>query len=347
MSIRAADWNGAMEMDAGTAWEVAATSWEGLLGLAGFEMARDILRQRSHLWTEFTVPKPDGTARGIQSPHPFLKLLQRGLLAWLEGNTTPEHGAHGFIKERSNLTAADVVAPPWGSPHKQRFSLVGTDISGAFPTVDEPRVRGALRRAGLNGWALHLATKVATERLHSSVGRLATGSPSSPAILNEVLRDFDREAVKRWGPGAYARYADDITVRVTGDVRRGRIALNWLRRRLRKHGFAPHDRKHFVVELGRTSPAAEVVGVSVRSGGFLRTPQRIRHKRRGIARAVAQRSASGSVRWCGCEQLPPHDEGTHRLDGLTAYQQAVSRRSARRVTGRTVPKPRRNLRKSP
>jgi hypothetical protein len=122
-------------------------------------------------------------------------------------------------------------------------------------------------------------TKVLTYK-----GELATGSPSSPAILNLVLRRADarlNQLAKAFGGRAY-RYADDIVLLVaTHDDNKIATIQKLIRKIILDEGFIPHPTKNYLTRLGVDSPAAEIVGLRLKLGGF-NTSKATRNRLRGL-----------------------------------------------------------------
>jgi hypothetical protein len=231
----------------------------------------------------FNVAKKNGGHREIFSPKPLTKILQYQVLDELIepelkkaiiGNSVP----HGFIKDRSTRTLAEHAAGI--ARTGRRMTALGIDLKRAFPTISSKRTKGLIKRLApsLNGWQQHVLTRVLTYK-----GELATGSPTSPAILNLALRRADarlNQLAKAFGGRAY-RYADDIILLVdTHDDNKIAVIQKLIRKIIIDEGFIPHPTKHYLTRLGVDSPAAEMVGLRLKLGSF-GTSKATRNRLRG------------------------------------------------------------------
>jgi hypothetical protein len=235
-----------------------------------------------------------------------LKKMQVMLLRYLYRNTTVATEAHGFVPRRGNWTLAAEVAAEMKKG--QRFSILTQDLRKAFSSITETQVRKVLKDTGLTGFALHAATRVSTYE-----GILATGSPSSPHILNLLFKQIDTKLGK-WAKqqgGIYRRYADDCTIALpTWNTKRMKAAREILRRQFAKLGIDLHPDKTKITRLGLDSDSAEIVGIATQQQKCTR-PRRLRRKLRGIARAVHKELFRGNE-----EQA---ERVFQRASGLAAY----------------------------
>ncbi len=254
-------------------------------------LLRQLLRQEESNYKTLFVPKRGSDEkREVKAPINSLKRLQVMLLRYLYQNTEVADSAHGFVPKRGNWTAAAEVASVMKT--RQRFSILTQDLKAAFSSVTETQVREVLKKAGLSGFALHAATRLATYE-----GILATGSPSSPHILNLLFKRVD-EKLESWAKrkgGVYVRYADDITIALpTWRTRELKEARELLRRLFRKLGIELHPKKTKITRLGLDSDSAEIIGIATQQQRCTR-PKRLRNKLRGIARAIKKRLLEGKL----------------------------------------------------
>lgn len=169
-------------------------------------------------YQSWQIPKRDGGQRTITAPKKELKAAQR----WVLSNVVerlPVHGAaHGFVAGRSILTNA--------LAHRGADVLVKVDVKDFFPSVTWRRVKGLLRKGGLEEQAATLLSLLSTEAprevvqfrgktLYVAKGprSLPQGAPTSPAITNALCLKLDKRVsalAKRLG-FTYTRYADDLT----------------------------------------------------------------------------------------------------------------------------------------
>ena len=154
-------------------------------------------------YAEHHIPKKTGGTRMISAPHPLLRHTQRLILDKLLAPLGAHPAACGFVPGRSIVHNAQ--------PHVGRAVVVNADIRNCFPSVRWPLVLAALRRElghRLSTTAIGLLLDLCTAR-----GALPVGAPTSPALLNLVLRRTDQvlhDSAQRKGV-RYTRYADDIT----------------------------------------------------------------------------------------------------------------------------------------
>ncbi|QSQ21304.1 RNA-directed DNA polymerase [Pyxidicoccus parkwayensis] len=169
-------------------------------------------------YVSWKIPKRDGGSRTITSPKPELKEAQR----WVLSNVVerlPVHGAaHGFIAGRSILTNA--------LAHAGADVVVKVDVKDFFPSVTWRRVKGLLRKGGVQENTATLLALMATEAPREAVQfrnkllyvakgprALPQGAPTSPGITNALCLRLDKRLSalsKRLG-FTYTRYADDLT----------------------------------------------------------------------------------------------------------------------------------------
>jgi hypothetical protein len=240
------------------------------------KIARTILREKSY--KTFEIPKK-GTSetRTIEAPIEPLKSLQKLALTALEV-LKPNKAAHGFVKGRSNATAASEVAKKIGIA---RATVIGQDLRKAFPTITRNRVREIWREAypELTNWQLHVLARICCRN-----GVLATGSPASPHLLNLAARKLDEE-MNNWTEhkgGIFLRYADDcVLVIYTHNQKRIKQAQETLQRAIERNDFIAHPQKAYATKIGINSPAAEVVGARVKPSE-VKASKKYRKKIRGL-----------------------------------------------------------------
>ncbi len=177
-------------------------------------------------YTTFDIPKRSGGKRTINAPVAKLKLAQRRLCTLLQhcekeiedGLRVKRRLAHGFKKEHSILTNADV--------HRGQRFVLNFDLEDFFGTIHFGRVRGFFitnRRFELN---VDIATLIAQLACHED--KLPQGSPTSPVISNLIGNILDIRLAKlaRSNGCSYSRYADDITMSTSSPEFPTSIATN-------------------------------------------------------------------------------------------------------------------------
>jgi hypothetical protein len=233
-------------------------------------------------YTHHTIAKKSGGGRQIQAPSAWLKALQRALYRAMEYLVTSHAASHGFERERSIVTNAQIHC---GQPLVVRY-----DLKGAFQNTKQTAVMAALKR--------DLAKLQLSETAFAMLGHvvtlddvLPTGAPTSPFLLNRVLFELDsaiaeialRKNVR------YSRYADDLTLS-------GRNALSLLPRitqLLRGMGYSLNAKKTRVYRKGGRQL---VTGLVVNNATNLP-----RDTRRNLRAAVHAFNSTGRATWKGSE----------------------------------------------
>ena len=165
------------------------------------------------------IPKANGTSRRLQVPDALLKGIQRNILHNCLETLPVSAYARAY---RPNLGVRSNASAHVGQP--QVFNL---DIAHFFDSIDfamvyrwafpdtlyPPEIRGLLTS------------------LCCCQGYLPQGAPTSPAISNLVMREFD-ETIGRWCDQqniTYTRYCDDLTFSGTFDAAEVKqLTARWL-----------------------------------------------------------------------------------------------------------------------
>ncbi len=254
------------------------------------KIIREILRQSERNYCQFEVPKRDSKeTRTVFAPTPQLKYLQKHLLYWLYENSSVSQEAHGFVEKRGNWTAAADIAI--FIRNQPKVTIFTQDLRKAFDSVTEEQVREIFSSLGLKNFQLHYATRVTTHN-----GRLATGAPTSPHLLNLLLKEIDHKlscwAISRGG--IYRRYADDLTFAFpTWRKEVIKKAKHILKRLFDTIGIELHPKKTKRTRLGIDSDSAEVIGLAVQQNKATR-PKRLRNRLRGRIRQCRKLLAAGN-----------------------------------------------------
>lgn len=198
--------------------------------------------------------KSDGVSiRWITAPHGKLKAVQDAIYErLLLPHYQPSPTAHGFIRGRSIKTNAEAHI---ADGHRPQFAL-NADLKDAFPSVNAPSVIRIFEElTGAREMAMLLAFLTTWEDV------LPQGAPTSPALLNLALQDFDSELVelaKRIHATA-TRYVDDITVSCAKRI--PARTLGDLKALAKRHGFALNPKKTRWQEA--RGAAIEITGLKV------------------------------------------------------------------------------------
>jgi len=166
-----------------------------------------IIATASRRYKVYDIPKKDGkSVRTIAQPAPEVKLLQRILLDELIRKWPVHEAAAAYISERS---IADHV-----HKHTRSKYLLKLDFKNFFPSITAADIRQhALRHSNLGEDDLDIFVNIVAwlNKLDRSFG-LSIGAPSSPAISNSIMFEFD-ERISSFCKElkvTYSRYADDL-----------------------------------------------------------------------------------------------------------------------------------------
>ncbi len=184
------------------------------LGLSARSDAQFGAHYRHHL-----QPKSNGTLRLIEEPKPFLKRLQRDLLARMLDKVPPHPAATGFCKGRSCITGA--------ARHAGEQMVICFDLADFFPSITSTRIYTLFRTLGyprhtaraLSGLStaitppVILRTRGLAARDHLTQRHLPQGAPTSPVLANlaAFVLDARLSGLARSLGATYTRYADDLT----------------------------------------------------------------------------------------------------------------------------------------
>jgi RNA-directed DNA polymerase len=166
-----------------------------------------IIATASRRYKVYQIPKRDGkSVRTIAQPAPEVKLLQRILHDKLIKKWPVHEAATAYISEQST---ADHVRR-----HVNSMFLLKLDFRNFFPSITAADIRQhAKRHSNLEKDDLDIFVNIVSWRnkLDRSFG-LSIGAPSSPAISNSIMFEFD-ESISSFCKGkevTYSRYADDL-----------------------------------------------------------------------------------------------------------------------------------------
>lgn len=170
-----------------------------------------LIYKKTNKYTEFEIPKSNGSKRKITAPCDELKALQRKIKKTLEEcletierkSPSPGSISHGFKHGHSIVSNAD--------PHRNRLYVFNIDLQDFFGTIHMGRIRGFLITNKEFKFHPKIATIIAQVICHDN--KLPQGSPTSPVASNLIGHLIDLRLVqlaKKTGC-TYSRYADDLT----------------------------------------------------------------------------------------------------------------------------------------
>lgn len=169
------------------------------IGISPKLLHKMAIRPRRY-YRSFTIKKKSGGVRTIDAPRVFLKVVQKYIADYILCNLPVHDAVHSFRKDRSIVSNAEAhIGNNW---------VANIDIDSFFGSIHKADVAKLMRLSNFDSRsAHHIASLLCFNN------SLPQGAPSSPAISNAYLYDFDR-AMHRFAKYkliSYTRYADDIT----------------------------------------------------------------------------------------------------------------------------------------
>ncbi len=162
-------------------------------------------------YSQFRIPKKDGSFRLISSPSSKLKDIQKRLAELLyecQANIHFERKinpvlSHGFEKNKTIVTNA--------TRHRNKRILLNIDLENFFESINFGRVRGFF--IANNDFKLSPLIATTLAQIACFNNSLPQGSPCSPIISNLIctILDIRLSKLAQKNGCQYSRYADDIT----------------------------------------------------------------------------------------------------------------------------------------
>jgi RNA-directed DNA polymerase len=215
----------------------------------------------------FEVAKKSGGKRKISAPKPKLKEIQTWILENILNKIPNNEEAHGFIKERSIVTNANL--------HTNKDIVISIDLKNFFPTITHKRVKGLFHKMGYSEQLSTIFSLLCTHAevdeidldgvtyyVHSSERKLPQGSPASPAISNLIVYKMDKKisGLAKKLNFTYTRYADDMSFSTTREnydnVSR---LLFYSKKIIESEGFVIHPDKIHIMRKGMQQKVTGVV----------------------------------------------------------------------------------------
>ncbi len=164
-----------------------------------------LARSAGHRYREIRIPKRGGGERAIFQPSRALKSLQR----WIAANVIQDV----LIHQAANAYVSGSSVRRHAEKHVANNYLLRLDFRQFFPSIKGNDIR---RHLVNNRPKLHFVEEDADiELLIAAVtrnGELVIGAPSSPALSNQIMFQFD-DLLHSWCTDStvtYTRYADDL-----------------------------------------------------------------------------------------------------------------------------------------
>lgn len=148
----------------------------------------------------YKIPKKSGGYRQISEPYPSLKEIQRWILDNILSKVEVSVYAKAYVSGKS---IRDNVRF-----HRKQDVLLSLDVKDFFESISPSLVYKVFENMGYASDVTTMLTKLCCFN-----GGLPQGSPTSPAISNIIMKDFDvwiGSFVTKKGI-RYTRYADDLT----------------------------------------------------------------------------------------------------------------------------------------
>lgn len=175
-------------------------------GMSALSLAR-FEKTASAKYKVYYIPKRDGTLRKIEHPSRELKALQRWLNAFLL-QSLPQH-PNATAYSRGASIKANALR------HLGSKFTIRLDFQDFFPSFKESGIKKFLVDASDQfGLSLTQGDIRFASRIFCRNGALTIGAPTSPALTNRMMFEFDRAvtAVAEQQGLVYTRYADDIFI---------------------------------------------------------------------------------------------------------------------------------------
>jgi RNA-directed DNA polymerase len=167
-----------------------------------FQKFQVYYRNVNDKYRQYEIPKKSGGIRVISAPDEYLIYIQRLIKEILELFFQATHFSHGFIKDRSIVSNAEM--------HLNKNYVLNIDLADFFPSINFHRVKNILLA---EPFAFNEKASEMLSRICVLKGKLPQGAPTSPIISNLACIDLDRKlsAFSLRFKLTYTRYADDIT----------------------------------------------------------------------------------------------------------------------------------------
>ena len=192
------------------------------------------------------IPKSDGTIRKLSVPDLILKRVQRSITANILSYYPVSKYACAYRYGGSVQRNA--------APHIGKKKILKLDIEGFFDHIIYSRVKDVV----FYKEKFSEPIRILLSMLCYYRDALPQGAPSSPAITNIIMFDFDEKvgAFCKDKGVAYTRYCDDMTF--SGDFEEGEI-IAFVKAELRKLGLFLKNRKTAVIPATKRQTVTGIV----------------------------------------------------------------------------------------
>lgn len=226
-----------------TYWELSSLTKD--LGFSAQALYGLSCHLGSH-YRKVEIPKGNEEVRKLYVPDEFLKAVQRRIAEKLLAHEpiSPFATAYRF----GGSTKANAA------PHVGKPVLLKLDIRKFFDHV----IYSQVKKMAFPAERYSEQNRILLSILCTYKDALPQGAPTSPAISNIILREFD-DAVGQWCRKrdiTYTRYCDDMSF--SGDFEPGEVR-EFVKRELRKMGFFLNDQKTTVLRKGQKKIVTGIV----------------------------------------------------------------------------------------
>lgn len=235
---------------------------------------------------EVALPKRGGGIRRLHVPDPFLMAIQRSILRTLLPLEDISPCATAYRPGSCALRNA--------LPHTGKPVVLKLDVRDFFDHLIFPLVR----EKAFPAFRYSEANRTLLSILCVYEDSLPQGAPTSPAISNIIMKDFDN-TVGAWAAVrgiAYTRYCDDMTF--SGDFDPGEV-IPFVSTELRRMGLFLNRRKTVIARQGQRQV---ITGVVVNEQAHVPADYK-RHLRQEMHHCMTKGLAA-HVRAIGTEKTP-------------------------------------------
>ncbi|MBQ2258039.1 MAG: RNA-directed DNA polymerase [Lachnospiraceae bacterium] len=192
------------------------------------------------------IPKGNGETRTLHVPDPYMKTIQKSiaknLLAYEE--VSPYAIAYRF----GGSTKANAA------PHVGHPVILKMDIRKFFDHITYPMVKEKVFPEKKYAESNRILLSILCVYDHT----IPQGAPTSPAISNIILREYD-DIVGKWCENqaiTYTRYCDDMTF--SGDFEPAPV-IAFVKKALFEQGFFVNNKKTVVLRNGQRKEVTRII----------------------------------------------------------------------------------------
>lgn len=199
-----------------------------------------------HFYRTYTIPKKSGGTRIISEPLPSLKEIQRWILDHILNEIPVSVYAKAYVQNKSIKDNTKF--------HRRQAILLSLDVENFFDSLSAEKVYETFKKLGYAEDVVVLLTNLCCLN-----GCLPQGAPTSPALSNIILFEFDNAigAFTKEKKIRYTRYADDMSF--SGDFQPGEV-IRFVKQELRLYNLRINKQK---IRTRRKGQRQEVTGIVV------------------------------------------------------------------------------------